>query len=501
MLKRSTLALSSPHSFGTGTFVAPGLVLTCAHVVSDSREPPSTRLTAQWRRAPSELEPLDLEVVPEWYRPGHDGGPDLALLRLSSSLHHPYASLIANVQPGDDLYAYGYPEGPYRAGDSLGFEYQGTSERMDGQTLLRVTEDRATEGFSGGPALNWRTGGVCGVLRLSLYTPGVPPVARLIPAATILSQFPFLADTPGSPGRNRAWLDQLTDEQVYEGRLRYPGPRLRSYLRMVQQTVTRNPYRLSLQNAPPLDEVYLRQQATPEPMELVNTDEILASNRHALVIGGPGMGKSSLLRRLAYEAADQWISEGNAEYVPVVVATEALSVRGSLSVGIARAVRDGMGVSLKDRELEDLFDREPVPGVPWLIMVDGVDEVLTGITRRSALDAVSASWEEAKYRFLLTTRPLPDAELEPLHRAKVPTFHLQPFSEEQVSLFASSWFASLGLRDLDNAVRRFVSRLERTRLKEMARTPLIAALLCVVFAGDPSTCCQTTEPRRMRKAT
>ena len=86
-----TVALAAGTKVGTGLFVAPGLVLTCAHVVNEAAEATSPHTSSstprlvhgEWRE-----QPITLKVVPEWYHPyePETGGPDLALLQVEGEL-------------------------------------------------------------------------------------------------------------------------------------------------------------------------------------------------------------------------------------------------------------------------------------------------------------------------------------------------------------------------------------------------------------------------------
>jgi hypothetical protein len=187
-LRDATVALSTKTKVGTGLFVAPGLVLTCAHVVADVLESPSgSAPAAEPRRVLGEWQerPLQLELVPQWFRPGDDGGPDLALLRVRGDVPHPIACVAEAAEPGDELWAYGYPDGQYRKGDSLTFNLEGPSQRIDGAELYRAAHGRAVPGFSGSPTLNWRTGMVCGIIRLGRVWPEAGLIASAGPERSV----------------------------------------------------------------------------------------------------------------------------------------------------------------------------------------------------------------------------------------------------------------------------------------------------------------------------
>lgn len=153
---------------GSGFFVAPGEVLTCAHVVH-GRE----RITVSWgggvypatlARALPRLEVGDP-------RAGFFPLPDVALLRLASPpSRHPCVRFDAREPvagpPPDVLRIAAYttvhdPDVVALTGATT--DYEGPVVE-DGRMLLQLKNGRVIGGFSGAPLLNTRTGGVCGLV-------------------------------------------------------------------------------------------------------------------------------------------------------------------------------------------------------------------------------------------------------------------------------------------------------------------------------------------------
>ncbi|WP_433256165.1 trypsin-like peptidase domain-containing protein [Streptosporangium sp. CA-135522] len=505
-----SLETTNGDSVGSGFFVGPGQVLTCAHVVAARGQAPPSHLLGRW-----EGRELLLEVLGACWLPAPDG-PDLALLRVTPPPNELSAALSASVLPGDELWTFGFPQGPYRPGDSVSFRYDGPSLREDGARLLRITHGRAVEGFSGAPVLNWRTGGVCGVLRLADSPAGGPPGARLIPAEVInrvcREELAQDADT--------GWLSLLDDARLHAGGWRRLGPRLRAYLKVAREESRQHPYATALPGAPRLDAVYVHQQAArqsespqgPAAPEISGTaqgrrpahqqhrgtapaegyqflqrfdaDDILERHHGGLIVGGPGAGKSSLLKHFLQTAADRWLETGSGEYVPVLVRAHALAGDLPLPQAVAAGVQADLGSRLEDAHLAEDLTREAASGTPWLILLDGVDEILDPAARARVLRAVVRWWPDERYRFLITSRPLPHAELDEL-RKKIPIFDIQPFSEEQLPVLAERWFTALGLREVDSLIEEFVEQLFQKHLGQLARTPLISTMICVVFAHEP----------------
>lgn len=491
-LRTTTIMVSAQDRIGTGFFIASGHVLTCAHVIAGPNRSPAERVAGQWGDFGLELQVVDFQP-----------DDDLALLRIAGELAHPVACVAAPMEPGDELWAWGHPDGAYRRGDVIRFVYDGPSLNANGLELLRVTEGRAVEGFSGSPVLNWRTGGVCGVLCRADAPPGGPPGARLVGAARILETFPLFIMSPSELTRDRVpWFRLLDDPQLAAGRWRYPGPRLRSYLEATRVAAREHPYSLALPDAPQLSAVYLRQQASrvvdsgeaagdgdevrvkdrPVPADLV----LQGDRRSVFVMGGPGTGKSSLLRYLAYTTAARWLDgDMAAPGVPILVPAGALAGDRPLAEALAEGVTTALGARLADRRLADIFEDEPLPDIPWMVLIDGVDEILAPERRKRVLETVRF-WrtQPSPYRFLVTSRPLPQEQLDALYKDGIPVFDIEPFSQDQLPEFARRWFSALDMPDPDTLADAFLNRLADSQLGRLAEIPLIATMLCVVFASN-----------------
>lgn len=204
---------------GTGFFVAPGQVLTCAHVVHAVDEIAVSG--AGWHR-----EARVLVKVPELESDSPDAefypAPDLALLAVEDPPpEQPTARLAAEEPAGgsrpDVLYLYGYSLGEY-GGDNVSpsaasVEYRGRLEAA-GQTLFKLGGDQVLRGYSGCPVLNLRTGSVCAVIdstrdaKSDLGGFGVPVAA----AASALEG--LMEGNREDPARTKAWKEAVEAESA-----------------------------------------------------------------------------------------------------------------------------------------------------------------------------------------------------------------------------------------------------------------------------------------------
>jgi hypothetical protein len=183
LLEQCTLRVSVPGGHGTGFFVAPQLIITCAHVVKSANP---EKINVFWpyknQQYIASLENIPLEKH-----------LDLALLKLNPlDIDHPCVNFdLSSPELSDDLFIYGYPE-DYPEGEAATFKYEGESIKNN-SLLYKLKEGQAKSGTSGSPLLNQRTGKVCGILNLS-RNPSMDLGGRAVPVSIIFAQFPELAE-------------------------------------------------------------------------------------------------------------------------------------------------------------------------------------------------------------------------------------------------------------------------------------------------------------------
>jgi len=173
---------------GTGFFVAPGKVLTCAHVVGANYQL-GDNVTLKWM--------WNQELIARVVELLTDGSGDIAILELvDASISHPCVHILAPTNIGDDLYGYGFPKfGKDLSGDGIQVQYE--SETILGSSRglrYRITfkGGNVDFGFSGGPLLNLQTGGVIGIISESRGV-GSDIGGWAIPISYVLDRFPYIA--------------------------------------------------------------------------------------------------------------------------------------------------------------------------------------------------------------------------------------------------------------------------------------------------------------------
>ncbi|MEV7095808.1 hypothetical protein AB0M80_23460 [Amycolatopsis sp. NPDC051045] len=206
-----------------------------------------------------------------------------------------------------------------------------------------------------------------------------------------------------------------------------------------------------------------------------------------MVVGAPGGGKTSLFRTHLIRAVEARRAGELETSLPILVSAAALSGKPLAAALAEAATAELSGFGLLEKLPDDLFKKCPYEDVPWLVMVDGLDEITDTAGRRkllAALDQISDGGRGRQYRFVIATRPLPEWELAVLG-AQAPVYELEPFTWSDLNRVSADWFRVLGLENPDRVAERFASAVRRTRVFGLARTPLMAALLCQLHGANP----------------
>lgn len=184
LLRCCTVKVTVPDQIvgGTGFLVAPGLILTCAHVIKMLGVDTSSQVRWQQQNKVG----MARVVQPS-------SNIDLALLEFSPSDQEnvPCAYLDEAFQPNDALYTYGYSDS-FPQGTSVTGLCEGTAVEND-STLLVFKSAQVRPGLSGAPLLNLRTGKVCGILKFTRDRTN-DLGGGAIPTSVILEQFPHLKE-------------------------------------------------------------------------------------------------------------------------------------------------------------------------------------------------------------------------------------------------------------------------------------------------------------------
>ncbi|GGM26717.1 trypsin-like peptidase domain-containing protein [Dactylosporangium sucinum] len=470
---------------GSGFFCQPGLVVTCAHVVWQC--PDDVELAWNGERLPGRVLVRD--------PPDRGNGevyafPDLSFIRMLDDVDHPYAAFPETPETVERLTI------AARTRSLVSAEPAAESAAVEVVGLIgdymKVKGDEITPGMSGAPAFDPRRGRVHGVVKAS-RDERAPRGGVLIAAAHVqraLVQHRQALRLPSVP--DRAVLRPGSDD-------------LRSLLRAVSRAADRMPYGIVDGVAPAMSGIYVRLYARDKRdarRHTVPPEEMVTAHRHVVLSGVAGSGKTTLLNQIAGTIAESWIMGDPAQDSPFggVVAlrlpARALTGDRPLSVALSAALNADLGEFL-DRAIEPaLFDQEPMPGVDWLLLVDGLDEVFNIDRRHRLLSMLSHRLGEygQRFRFLIASRPLPSDEVAMLRSriaehadTRLGEYEIAPFNRAALREFGRRWFAVRSPADAATKTGRFLDEVTGGPLAPLIRTPLLATIAAVVFETYPDS--------------
>jgi hypothetical protein len=259
------------------------------------------------------------------------------------------------------------------------------------------------------------------------------------------------------------------------------------------------PYELFGADAPPLGDVYVRERVRAvEPGSRTEPGKVDASvvlpastlvtrRPHAVVLGAPGSGKTSMIQRLVQQWSAAWLAPdgrlsrppGTPWLVPLRIAATDLTGEGAFPTLLTTAVTRQVGGRIGFVLDPTIFSDRPAPGAEWLVCVDGLDEILDVALRRRVVQALR--WRLANggaHRFLITSRPLFLSEVRPLYESGAADCDLLPFDDDQVTMLAERWFAA---RHRPELAPTFLAEIARSPLRDdLTRVPLVATIAAVV---------------------
>ena len=502
LLKFCTVKISIPgqRGWGTGFLVAPGLILTCAHVVKGVMKLGSkVQISIQGRKSFSEA---TVNSLPPDY--------DLALLSFSPSpIDNSLCVYLApEFKSRDRLYTFGYSD-QFPDGTSVTSECEGTAFEK-GQSLILFKSGQIRPGISGSPLLNQRTGSICGIIKFTRDR-NTDLGGGAIPTQVILEQFPQLKELQQEfHQQDHRWWTRLPSIPTEENWRKACGERLRSR----QQLVT-NVFRKQLN----LDEIHVplglleyqwklripkdisispkrgakvfrleqQRQQTEKITPISYKDffqKVLAQQkspqsqgRRLAIIGEAGSGKTVQLLKIA-----EWVLNNTNDlpiWIPLGEVREK-SLRDYLSEDLLLLASK----TLKQAPSEWTSDLEQrlTAGQVWLLM-DGVDEM------SGADPLLRLAQEFRENRLLSKARIVLSCRLNLWDRAdqlrsEFDTYKMLDFSygdeqhPDQVRQFIEKWFVDSDDPEKGRKLRNILDEPGKERIKDLVRNPLRLGFLC-----------------------
>ena len=472
---------------GTGFFLQRRIVVTCAHVVEASGDD----VLVRW--AGRELAATVLVRDP----PSRDGGryypkPDVAFLGVET-LDNPLPFLEATPLGKDveTVFVEGFSE--INPTGQVALEQRRVRTTGTSAGYLTLDDAHLVPGMSGSPVVEWQGNeSIRGMLKSGRLARGRN--AYVVPVQEIDESYQVHRRRLRSHRRN---LPALVRPRV--------GEPLRDLFAAQQEAAERYPYRVATltgREPPPLSSVYVEQRtrSTDAGAPAISPPAMLRKHRNAVIVGGPGGGKSTLIQQMVAASAQWWLAE-TADPPPLgrVVAVRAAAqdlVDHSWYDALARAVNADLAEWLDDPLTAAAFRQHPAPGAEWLILVDGLDELLDRDRRRKLIRRLRYRIGRfgSATRFLIATRPLDDREfvilredLTAQHGDRLGEYDLHPFDWPAVRTFAHNWFGPAGGQESRVAPQAYLDGITAAGLGPLVEVPLLATISAIVFEERPAS--------------
>jgi tetratricopeptide (TPR) repeat protein len=206
-------------------------------------------------------------------------------------------------------------------------------------------------------------------------------------------------------------------------------------------------------------------------MEVVNQEQYL------MVLGAPGMGKTTFLRKVGLEALKQNQGEYHHSCIPVLL--ELRKYRWDKATGIN--LREKIAEEFQNcglPEYQGCTERLLEQG-KLLILFDGLDEVPTELLGQMTGAIKDLVDRYSKNRFIASCRIAAYRSFQNFSRFT--DVAIADFDEQQIQCFIESWFKSHDRSEWGNECQIRLNSDDHKATRELAQTPLLLTLICILF--------------------
>ncbi|MEH0824056.1 NACHT domain-containing protein [Micromonospora chalcea] len=195
-----------------------------------------------------------------------------------------------------------------------------------------------------------------------------------------------------------------------------------------------------------------------------------APGTNAVVIGNPGAGKSTLVRKAIY----QQIKRPTRDLAPIVLLCRELNSESDFDLTRELTNRLGLmpGVELKEGDFERLLSLGRA-----LLVFDGIDEIADLQRRRRVILSIESLAVAYPLAPIICTTRIVGYDSAAFHNSRFSLYELDDFSEAQVSQYARRWFKIMRRPAIDS--KAFLQDSQEVR--EIRRNPLMLSLLCTLY--------------------
>ena len=198
------------------------------------------------------------------------------------------------------------------------------------------------------------------------------------------------------------------------------------------------------------------------------------NEQYLMVLGGPGVGKSTFLRKVGLEALKR--EDGNFEHQCIPVFLE-LKRFTEDHIDVEAWITDEFKIC--GHPYPEQWAKSKLEAGELLILFDGIDEVPTQKVSNIINKIRDFVHQYSQNRFIVSCR-------EGAYSGSFTDFatvEMADFDDSQIEMYINNWFASASNRKMKTAQRcwKALNASDHQAIKVLAQNPLSLALLCTVY--------------------
>lgn len=463
------LTVANIDGCGTGFFVAPGLILTCNHVVSGNANQAAvigTRVQVRWQE---HVIFSEAEVVKSFPNPY-----DLALLKFAppKRVKLPCVRFNHEVTSRDHLYLFGYPGAGFPNGCPVTVDCEGIT---GGEAYIKFDQGQIQPGMSGSALLNQDIGMVCGIVKFTRDEYNALG-GGAVQTAEILRLFPELKDLQRQFHQNDKQWKTLARQSATRGIHKLPERSENQKLLLLKTSdeVTQRLGRslhdsvwidLEMKLQPdrvdcPYNAVIITgpkpsQLLAPRP-SLVNVFDRSEIVGKLLILGDAGAGKTTELSKLAETLVDR-AEENINNPIPVFFSLASWQSNDSIHDWM---VREFVLRGVPKQVSKDLLKAGRV-----LPLLDGLDE-LEATKQEACVNAINRFIGNYENQYLVVCCRKEAYENLDTKLQLNGAISLQSLSDQQIEVY----LAEVGREELWEKLK------ESSKLLDLVRTPFLLSI-------------------------
>ncbi|MBD2489653.1 NACHT domain-containing NTPase [Aulosira sp. FACHB-615] len=195
-------------------------------------------------------------------------------------------------------------------------------------------------------------------------------------------------------------------------------------------------------------------------------------NQSLMVLGAPGSGKSTFLRKIGLEALKGKQGKFKYECIPILIELKRFNVD---EINIKELVFQEFNCC--NFVEAEVLTKKLLEAGKLLILLDGLDEVPTKNLNAAVTQIQDFVKQYQTNRFIVSCRTA--AYHQQFRRFE--NVEIAEFTDEQIKQFINNWFQSEEDKQADTAGQCWELLQENESAKELARTPLLLTFICLYY--------------------